>query len=220
MQKYIDIHSHLLSNPENDIFRICSFDPVMDPFFNTEMNFSAGVHPWSVNHQHVDWFVWMVRKLSRNEHCLAIGECGLDYYHSTDPRVQKEIFIRHYEISETSNLPLIIHCVRAFHDLLKLRKELKPEMQWIIHGFSKSSETAKQCLDSGCALSFGKKVLDSAYVKVLKVIPDEMIFFETDDDDVDIRDLYHAFATLRNLKIEDVVLKIKQNFQRCFNIIP
>lgn len=216
MHPVFDIHTHRQVTSENDVIRINSIDPVQNPFFITDRFFSPGVHPWSAHHHHADWFVYLVEKIAKHEHCVAIGECGLDYSHSKDTEIQINVFIRHVEIAEIQQLPLIIHCVGAFHDLLRLRKELKPECPWIIHGFAKSAETAVQCIDAGCFLSFGKKSLSPEYAGVINTIPADKIFAETDDADLDIQDVYNAIAKARGLDTAGISRIISGNVRQCF----
>jgi TatD DNase family protein len=216
MLVFIDIHTHSLKQNTGDVISVISADPVKDPFFNTSSFFSAGVHPWSLPHEHAEWYVYFVRKIAKHEHCVAIGECGLDFHISADKALQREVFEKHILISEETGLPLIIHCVKAFHELLQIRKEMKPQSPWIIHGFSKSIETAMQCIEAGCCLSFGKKALEPEFAEVLRVIPDEMIFAETDEADIDVRDVYRAIADAKSGNVNTVSEKIYNNVKRCF----
>lgn len=52
----------------------------------------------------------------------AIGECGLDKYSQVDFDIQKQYFIKQIELSELTHKPLIIHCVKAYNELLNLKK--------------------------------------------------------------------------------------------------
>lgn len=214
--QFIDIHSHSLKSHSPDVLTVVSNDPVRNPFFKTDNFFSAGIHPWSLPHEHAEWYVYFVRKIAKHEHCVAIGECGLDFHISADRALQREVFVKHIMISEETGLPLIIHCVKAFHDLLQIRKETKPQSPWIIHGFSRSVDTAKQCIEAGCCLSFGKKALEPGYAEVLKAVPDDMIFAETDDSDVDIHHIYRAIADAKGVDITRISRVISENVTRCF----
>ncbi len=216
MLVFIDIHSHALKQNTGDVISVFSADPVKDPFFNTSSFFSAGVHPWSLPHKHAEWYVYFVRKIAKHEHCVAIGECGLDYREKSDISLQQDVFRKHIEISEEMQLPLIIHCVGAFHDLLNMKKELKPLQLWIIHGFSKSAGTAEQLIEAGCCLSFGKKALEPAYSGLIRNIPEKMLFAETDDSNVDIQDVYRALAVAKHVDMEQMAFIIASNVTRNF----
>lgn len=53
--------------------------------------------------------------------CLAIGEAGLDKLASADILLQKEVLIRQILLSESVGKPLVIHCVKAFNELIELK---------------------------------------------------------------------------------------------------
>ncbi len=216
MNPYVDIHTHqeVLSN-KNSI-SIFSFNPVKNMTFNQNVFFSAAVHPWSVQIENIDWYMCIVRKIAKHQHCLAIGECGLDYLHQVEKSKQHEIFIRHFEISEEFQLPLIIHCVKAWNDIIVLRKKLKPSMPWIIHGFNKSIETANQCLNAGFYLSLGKKATNNRFSQVLKTIPVDRMFLETDETNDLISDIYSTVYQTLGIDYEVFAEQIYQNFNTCF----
>ena len=95
-----------------------------------------------------------------NKYCVGIGECGLDFFKKTiDEQKQIHFFSKQIELSEALELPLIIHCVRAFHELFYLHKLYKPKQAWIVHGFNGSLKLATQLLEKGIYMSFGKTLL-------------------------------------------------------------
>ena len=108
----------------------------------------------------------------------AIGEAGLDALRGGDILYQEETFKKQVEISEQLGKPMIIHCVRAFDRLLRLRKELRPSQLWIVHGFRGKPELARQLVDAGCAISLGKKFNPD----VRAIVPPQLLFRESDND--------------------------------------
>jgi len=216
MYPYIDIHSHS-SQPQSDMVSVRCINPYTQPFFDSEDFFSVGLHPWNLPDIHKDWYVRFIRKIVRHDKCLAVGECGLDYIVQREFGVQEKFFMEHIQISEQFNIPLIIHCVKAFHELLNIHKKINPKSVWIIHGFEKSKETAKQCLDAGMFLSVGKKALDSKYSEVLRYIPADKLFAETDDSEICIMDVYEAFANAKQMRTEDLKIQLYENFSHCFS---
>ncbi len=107
---------------------------------------------------------------------VAIGECGIDRQKGTDIITQETVFRRHIELAERSALPITIHCVKAFDLMLKLHKELRPSTQWTIHGFRGKPLLARQLLESGFSLSFGKYHNPESYA----ITPVERRYDETD----------------------------------------
>jgi len=210
----IDIHTH--SHQNSGVFAIQSIDPCTQPVFSTEKPFSAGLHPWHLPIEHKEWYLYLIKKIVRHQNCLAIGECGLDFSTSTDRNFQISIFIEHIRISETTGLPLIIHCVKAFHEVFSLKKNMNPQSPWIIHGFVKGPETMQQCIDHGLYLSLGNKVTDIGFHEVVRKIPLHHLFAETDDGLTDIREIYETISRIRNVSVELIATQIEQNFKHCF----
>ena len=76
--------------------------------------------------------------------------------------LQKEVFLAQANLAEETHKPLIIHCVKAWADLIACKKAVKPEMPWIIHGFRGNGELASQLVRLGFYLSFGDRFNPSA----------------------------------------------------------
>ena len=52
--------------------------------------------------------------------------------------------------------PLVIHCVRCFPELIRLKTNAGADsVQWVLHGFRGAKRKAFELLDAGFALSFG-----------------------------------------------------------------
>ena len=152
-----------------------------------------GIHPWCVPAQdRLDSF-----KLEA-EGAQMIGECGLDKCCDTPWERQMEVFVRQIEIAEQLGKPLVIHCVKAFNELMELRKTHK-QTPWVVHGFTGSTELYNQLLKADIEVSFGAAILDKRREKVRETLskadPDR-IFLETDDSGADIREIYHAAAEI------------------------
>ena len=97
--------------------------------------------------------------LLNNKNIIAIGECGIDKLRSNasiDEQIM--IFKQQVELSEKHELPMILHVVKGFDDLIKLKKLLKPKQSWVIHGFNKYNLT-EQLINHGFHLSFGGALL-------------------------------------------------------------
>lgn len=172
----VDIHSHYPSR-EGELVIQQDID-------------SVGVHPWYINEQTIDEVINnLVNKLESddNKQIKAIGECGLDRLSTVSMDVQKRVFIKHIELSERFQLPLIIHCVKAMDDLLAIRKSYSPTQPWIWHGFRGKPEQLKQLLRAGLYVSFGFKYNRES----LLACPANRMFLETDDDPRPISILYN-----------------------------
>ena len=109
---------------------------------------------------------------------LAIGECGLDRSIKIGFADQILCFRQQVMIANKYCKPLIIHCVRAYSDLLKLKKEDKSDLPWIIHGYNGNLETTLNLIKHGFYFSVGEQLLRNASKhEVLRLIPLEHMFF-------------------------------------------
>ena len=95
---------------------------------------SAGLHPWFLGNTDLSAAHHWLREQTARPDTLAIGEAGLDKVTSTDWAIQLTAFQYCIEVSEANHKPLIIHCVRAFGEILDLKKRWQPTQPWIFHG--------------------------------------------------------------------------------------
>lgn len=109
-----DIHTHNISNERKSILN------GYDVKNNTQI-FSIGIHPWDSDENFK--FVNIIRSLLSSDLCVAIGECGLDKIKGPDISIQISTFREQIKLSEQFQLPVIIHCVRAFNELIQLKKK-------------------------------------------------------------------------------------------------
>ncbi|CAL2077016.1 conserved hypothetical protein [Tenacibaculum dicentrarchi] len=209
--KFINIHTHTNSD-EN--FSILNCYPNSTDF-NTP--FSIGIHPWFILEERIEDEVLFIKKKLLHKNCYAIGECGLDKLSEVNYRLQIPVFKEHIKLSEELKKPLIIHCVKAFQDILRLKKELKPTQKWIIHGFNKNNQIATDFIKNDCFLSFGKALLTSTKLQeVFLNIPLDKIFLETDDAKIDISTVYEKASNIKKISMKKLQKNIHQNFNTIF----
>ena len=107
---------------------------------------------------------------------------------------------------------LIIHAVKVWEQLFHIRKESNPTQPWIIHGFRGNPQVTQQMVKAGFMFSLGNKF----NVDSLEFIPMDSLFCETDEDEMDIREVYQQIADALNLDIEDFAAQIARNVHRVF----
>ena len=199
---YVDIHTHV---DNQAVIRI--IDGVSEKILITE-----GVHPWDVTEKHYE----VPRDLRSLGMTAAIGEVGLDKVHKETFKKQIEVFEEMIRLSESYRKPVIIHCVKAYSEIIEMRKKTKATMPWVIHGFNSSVETMQQLLRHDMYISLGDVLYrnDNQAVKILKDIPIERLFLETDVSGRDIRDVYAKAATLMGCEVEFLENKIFENYGR------
>ncbi len=74
---------------------------------------------------------------------IALGEAGLDKRCDTPFDLQVEAFQAIALLASRHRLPLLIHAVKSSEKLIALKKRMKPENAWIIHGFRGKKELLK-----------------------------------------------------------------------------
>jgi len=180
--------------------------------------FTVGIHPWYSEDIDIDSQLLLLQDLIKKNNVVAIGEIGLDKHRGAPIEKQIEIFEKQITIAEKAQKPVIIHCVRAWVELLESRKRLKPSMPWAIHGFRGQSELAKQLLSSGLYLSFGPETLNASegLQEAIRTVPLDRIFIETDDADVSLKYLYTTVSKIKSVTFRDLDEQINYNFAEFF----
>ena len=208
MKNYlVDTHAHLdfpelynrldevLKNAlENGVKRIVTIstnlnkiDKIIEISKNyEEVYHTVGVHPNEVLKDKNNSNYEMILNLSKNQKCVGIGECGLDYHYGNDSKAeQKASFITQINVSRATNLPLIIHARDADKDMINiLENEYKNgPFKAILHCFSSGKDLALCGLNLGFYISFsGIVTFKSAKLiqEIATLIPDDKILVETD----------------------------------------
>jgi len=213
--KLINLHTHRISN-EGDIQILNIFAQELTDK-EPDSLFSAGLHPWHISNVNPENCFETIEKATKQNNMLAIGECGLDRSISTDFALQEYCFIEQIKIANRSDKPLIIHCVRAYSDLLKLKKKIQSNIPWIIHGYQGNLEMTKNLIRHGFYFSIGESLLknDSKQI-VLQSIPIERLFLETDDKDISILEIYQLAMQRLNRNEQMLAELIFNNFRTLF----
>lgn len=179
--------------------------------------YSLGIHPWDTSlmtEKELEGCISDITAAFDDSSSLrskpfAIGECGLDKLRGASMDYQICWFKRQIELSEKVQKPLIIHCVKAWDELLLLHKQVNPRMPWIIHGFRGKPQLAKQLLSkTNIFLSFGVNFNTGS----LLITPLSKLFIETDDIEYDLSALYYSVANERNIPLNELISQIECNF--------
>lgn len=178
-----DAHTHTLK--ENALVCIDPTDREFDPV--APYLYSAGIHPWRVAEADDEALERLVA-LAASPRVIAIGETGLDTVHDgceNQLEAQTELLRRHIELSEKQGMPLVLHVVRRFNEIMALHRELKPRQAWVIHGFRGKPELARQLLREGFYLSYGERANPAS----VAVTPPDRLLVETDESSLSVGDI-------------------------------
>ncbi len=214
---YIDIHVHNYYEQENVIL-VQNLFPEHANSMVKKRYYSIGLHPWHVKDNMWQNDCEVVSRVSTHPNIIAIGETGLDAKVDISFETQVKAFRKQLEIAEECNKPVIIHCVRAYNEILSVRKHSNQNIPWIIHWFNASKQLADDLINKNCYLSFGHTLFkeDSKAFKAFTELPLDKIFFETDDAGISIIQVYEKGASIRKIKIDKLKTQLQKNFNNCF----
>lgn len=205
--KYFDIHSHL-NFPDywND------FDKVIKRLKETETHTivvgtdfesskraveladkheeiyaCVGIHP--VDNPLEKFVITNYELLINNPKVVAVGECGLDFYHAKkneDYERQKKLFVEQIDFALAHDKPIMIHARNAYEEILEILESLHrgskaSTLRGNVHFFAGDTDTAKRFFDIGFTVSFtGVITFTGDYDEVIRYAPIDMIMSETD----------------------------------------
>jgi len=212
--KFFNLHTHQFTNQESVVELVNQYPQEFDasiPFY------SIGIHPWYINLESIDADLQIIESKLQDPNCNALGECGLDKRIEIPLELQQKVFEKQLLLAQKYNKPVVIHCVAAFQEVIAIKKQLKITVPMLIHGFSKNSQVAKELIDNGFYISFGKYLLRNPQLEtVFQGIPNDRFFLETDTVVESIEEVYALAAKYKNIAIEDLQNIINNNFKQVF----
>ena len=152
-----------------------------------EVFFAVGVHPYDCENFDLD----KLRKYVDHPKCIAVGECGLDYFRLPDNKeekkqniqLQKDIFIAQINFAKEIKKPLIIHVRDASNDSKTILIEHNAkEVGGVLHCFN-ASEHLLDLSNHNFYFGIGGVVTfknAKKLVEILPQIPLDKIILETD----------------------------------------
>jgi TatD DNase family protein len=147
---------------------------------------SFGYHPWYVKQRSPDWQRYLIKFL--DEMPSAVGEIGLDRWIANyDAPQQEEVFIWQLRLAATRNLPVSIHCLKAWGRLLEiLQCEPRPKCGFVLHSFGGPKEMIPALAELGAYFSFPGYFARERKLKqreTFRAVPADRLLIETDAPD-------------------------------------
>ena len=209
MPDFFNRHTHTSTHPETEILSLAPEQHSAD----IHMEYSSvGIHPWHLTLENSESQWEALRQSVKDKRIIAIGECGLDKLQGPSLELQTSLFKQEATLAEECSLPLIIHCVKAFNELIQLKKEISPRQPWIIHGFRGKLPLAADCIRHGFYLSIGSRFQADA----LKAIPLDHLFIETDESEESIGSIYQRIAETKGISLQELTEAINKNVREVF----
>lgn len=212
----IDIHTH--STRREGFFVMNVFAQDLAYGLPDAANCTIGLHPWHLEQTDTVKCLQNLVSFAGNEKVIAIGETGLDRKISVPVDLQMEVFMAQLDMAEKAGKPVVIHCVKAYSDIIAIRKSRKWNMPWMIHWFNANLQIAEDLIHTGCLLSFGRSLLhpNGKNAEVFRQVPLEAVFLETDDAEITIESVYQKAAFLKNIPVDQLIIRIAENFDRVY----
>lgn len=213
---YIDFHTHQIPDTREIIpiyNQIIYPEPGREEPSPDWGGRSCGIHPWYIAADGVAQLA-RLETLARSSNILAIGEAGLDRLALADMPLQERLFEAQAHLADELGKPLVIHCVKAWDLLLSCRKRLSPRVPWVVHGFRGGVALARQLAGQGLGFSIGFHYNET----VLRELPTDLFFLESDDHRADIRELYMKVAGGLSLPLSDLSERIRKNINSLFSL--
>jgi len=142
-----------------------------------------GLHPCYVD-ERFEAELDIVKEWLENRPFAAIGEIGLDFYHSVAFKAQQEIaFQIQIEWAIAKNLPIVIHSRSSMDECIKMiAQHGKGKARGIFHCFGGDERQAKKVIDLGFYLGIGGVVTykNAGLAKIVEETPLENLVLETD----------------------------------------
>jgi TatD DNase family protein len=226
---------------------------------NDSMSAVIGIHPIHIGdcekdpleakeHKEIDLendFKEIV-KLVDDDQVVGVGETGLDYFRLEEgdieetKKLQKEYFIKHLDLAQEKNLPVVLHCRgdkespdSAYLEMLDILKGRK--LTGVIHCFGSTLDIANKFIDLGFYIgitgivTFGKKAAELE--RVATNIPLEKLLVETDcpyltpdphrgerNEPIHVELVASHIAKLRVVTVEEVINQTGKNAIMLFNL--
>ncbi len=186
------------------------------------------------------------REFLKDPKVVAIGECGLDYYHLDLESIekQKKAFVEQIELANEVGKPLMLHIRNnpqdkthnAYFDTCELLKKF-PKVKGVSHFFAGSVEDMKRFVNQGIYVSFAGPVTYKPkpeicdYHKVILETPLDMILTDTDspyvapapyrgkrNEPLYVKEIVKKIAEIKGLPEEEVAKAIINNAKKLFDI--
>lgn len=207
-------------------------------FYSEGVYAAVGLHPLSVFDEKYDSAAY--DKLAMDSRVVAIGEIGLDYFHSRRQKReesavkkrQKEALAEMMDLARRLNKPIILHCREAHDDLLKILRMEEYHLPGLMHCFTGALSQAEECVQLGLLLGFnGVITFSRQYDEIIKKIPLEKIVLETDcpflaplpfrgqrNESAYVKYVAEKIAELKDLSFKEVADQTTANARELFKI--
>jgi TatD DNase family protein len=197
---------------------------------------TIGVHPIFADSFDDRFEEWAYAQKG-NPKIVAVGECGLDYYHMNVPvEIQKAVFIAQIKLADRMGLALVVHSRDAFDDVFDILMEHRGFLNngIILHCFSGGAAEVERFKVFDCYFAFGGAITyknSAQSAEAIAAVPRDRLMIETDCPYLSPVPLRGSINEPRNVKIvaehvagilgitfDEVARKTSENTKRVYKI--
>ncbi|MCP4290208.1 MAG: TatD family hydrolase [bacterium] len=198
---------------------------------------ALGIHPWvadGLNCEKLKIDLAAAVSLGR-KNIVAIGEIGLDTkVKSPDLSCQLSILEAQLELAVDLDLPVILHCRGAFHELFTALNRFDGAVRGVIHAFTRGPELVQRFHAAGLYFGLGGGITRESARQVhrsARVIPLDKILLETDAPSIGLQgvrpeeaepghvaQIAEVLANLRDVSVQDIDDSTTENTRRLFSL--
>jgi len=204
---------------------------------------SFGLHPWCVAERTPNWQGNLLRCLDQAP--AAVGEIGLDRWKRDLPYDDQEtVFLWQLELAAHRDLPVSIHCLRAWGRLLDLLgSHPRPGRGFLLHSYGGPREMVEPLSRLGAYFSLPGAFAHERKTRqreAFQAVPPERLLIETDAPDqlpptdrvthplydpagnrpinhpANLVDVYASAAELLCMSLSELSALVEANFNRLF----
>jgi len=252
----IDSHCHLIFENFNDDIEKVAFRwrskgvkkllhacvelsdiPKMQKIANkfSEIYYSVGLHPLDANKWDSESEYVLREAIKSDNRIVAIGEMGLDLFKNNDIETQISALLPQMKLAYETDLPVIIHCRDAAHEMINICKELKKDKicpRGVMHCWSGTVDEMQEFLELGFYISFSGIVTFPKAIEThacARLVPYDKYLIETDspflapvphrgkrNEPAFVESVAKAIALIRSSKTDVIARESSQNAEKLF----
>lgn len=188
---------------------------------------SVGCHPCHCD----EWDPGPLESLLHHPRVVAVGECGLDFFHKPfDAILQEHVFREQIRMAAESDLPIIIHNRDSDRDMERVLRDAGPS-RGVFHCFGGDRRCLEAALELGFFVSFAGNVTypKAAFRELVAEVPLDRLLVETDapwlapipergrtNRPALVANVLREVASLRGVAPSSLDRVVEDNFRACF----
>lgn len=194
-----------------------------------------GLHPWFIDDRcDLD----RIRTFLMDRNAVAVGEIGLDFSSGDYPPAERQVQVLKSQLDMAAefNLPVLLHCRKAYDQLYGILKQYQGIVQGVLHSYSGGADGLTRFMELGFYVSFSGSVTRSnarKYHRTAAVVPLERLLLETDAPSIStestvasaveprhVIEVAEKVAGIRGLSLQEIYRQSTENALRLFHKIP